>query len=627
MLLALRSGAAPRVPPRNRSARLRTGVAPKGPTEEELEEARRAEERRQKLLHSDRLKTLMSLISGNTKGYYFMEWRRNVRRRRTFKFRRARLRWIYARLFERGRWLSRAFLGWWSNANYIMKRRQILIGGVMRWCLPSVSRALNRWKEWLVIKKAGKDLMQRIAKRMKNQGLAKCFASWVDLLREKEQNEERIRHVMALMLDNSKQYYFDTWRDNVRFLKEPTPQMGDEEILHTFYEVGRITVNRRPKKSGGKKKRERSRRRSAQGPTGTPPVATFLVRFGSVDAWLPGAALTAAREGDGAGRNEAFPVGALVELGSRADLQRAFEELPPGTSVALTDDKLEMCGRVGEVVTGDMGDGTLKLDFSTPGQQTGGGVGWYPAGGLRLLEVPRGSTPHTPSSRGGTALAVGARVRLRRNGRATLPLDMRAAAASVGFVGEVVQTSLGSDAQRSAASPASFGPSHGSPLSFGGSSAGSADSAGSQSSAGRGRKGRRRSRASAAERSLPALAAPAAARRQVPSPPGSESESTSGAQLQKDREADAAALGESLPESLFDMHLNRPLSRVRRGLGTHNARKAMHVLNTPMDNAARASAVWLMEKGGAPQKRGKVAGLSMRELWGGERSSTAQLSS
>ena len=51
----------------------------------------------------------------------------------------------------------------------------------------------------------------------------------------------------------------------------------------------------------------------------------------------------------------------------------------------------------------------------------------------------------------------------------------------------------------------------------------------------------------------------------------------------------------------------------------------MHVLNTPMDNAARTSAVWLMEKGGAPQKRGKVAGLSMKELWGGERSSTAQL--
>ena len=597
-------------------------MAPKGPTEEELEEARRAEERRQKLLHSDRLKTLMSMISGNTMGYYFMEWRRNVRRRRTFKYRRARLRWIYARLFERGRWLSRAFLGWWSNASYIMKRRQILIGGVMRWCLPSVSRALNRWKEWLVIKKAGKDLMQRIAKRMKNQGLAKCFASWVDLLREKEENEERIRHVMALMLGNSKQYYFDTWRDNVRFLKEPTPQMGDEEILHTFYEVGRITVNRKPKKSGGKKKRDRSRRRSAQG-SGTPEVATFLVRFGSVDAWLPGAALTAAREGDGAGRNEAFPVGALVELGSPADLQRAFDELPPGTSVALTDDKLEMCGRVGEVVTGDMGDGTLKLDFSTPGEQTGGGVGWYPAGGLRLLEVPRGSTPHTPSSRGGTALAVGARVRLRRNGRATLPLNMRAAAAAVGFVGEVVQTSLGSDAQRSAAPPASFGPSHGSPLSFGGSSAGSADSAGSQSSAGRGRKGRRRS---SERRSLPALAAPAAARRQVPSPPGSgsEAESNSG-QLQKDREADAAALGESLPESLFDMHLNRPLSRVRRGLGTHNARKAMHVLNTPMDNAARTSAVWLMEKGGAPQKRGKVAGLSMKELWGGERSSTAQL--
>ena len=106
---------------------------------------------------------------------------------------------------------------------------------------------------------------------------------------------------------------------------------------------------------------------------------------------------------------------------------------------------------------------------------------------------------------------------------------------------------------------------------------------------------------------------------------GSGSEAGSGAQLQKD--IDAAALGESLPESLFDMHLNRPLSRVRRGLGTHNARKAMHVLNTPMDDAARASAVWLMEKGGAPQKRGKVAGLSMRELWGGERSSTAQLSS
>ena len=45
-----------------------------------------------------------------------------------------------------------------QNANYVMKRRQILIGGVMRWCLPSVSRALNRWKEWLVVKKAGKDL-------------------------------------------------------------------------------------------------------------------------------------------------------------------------------------------------------------------------------------------------------------------------------------------------------------------------------------------------------------------------------------------------------------------------------------------------------------------------------------
>ena len=64
---------------------------------------------------------------------------------------------------------------------------------------------------------------------------------------------------------------------------------------------------------------------------------------------------------------------------------------------------------------------------------------------LRLLGVQVGRFPAL-----GETLCCDATVvsPLRRNGRATLPLDMRAAAASVGFVGEVVQTSLGSDPPR-----------------------------------------------------------------------------------------------------------------------------------------------------------------------------------
>eukprot|EP01043_Picozoa_sp_COSAG02_P067949 COSAG02_NODE_11104_length_1792_cov_1.678677_1_plen_424_part_01 len=353
-------------------------VAPTGTTEEELEAERRAEERRQKLLLSGRLKQLMATITGNTVGMYFMEWRRNAKRQRTYKFGRARMRWIYSRMFTRGRFLSRAFLGWWSHSHHQIKSRNLIVCGLNRWRQMEASKAINRWKEWLVIKFRGMDLVRRVAMRLRNQSVARCWGAWVQILRDKQEKQEKIKRMLATMMGNTLQYYFSTWADNVKFLKDPDAQIGDKEVLETFYALGKITVNKRIVLPTSETEHE----------------PEFLVQLGDVEVWLPRSALTLCSSHPGTGQHR-LEVGTVVKLvDSKKQLKMAFQALGSSSTVEMTRAKAALCGCEGTVVAPDMGDGTLKIEFS--GQDEN--AGWYPASALELVRPARGFSATSSSS-------------------------------------------------------------------------------------------------------------------------------------------------------------------------------------------------------------------------------------
>ena len=99
----------PMAPPAH-APRLRSDkwVVPVGPTEEELEAERRAEERRQKLIRAA-AEAADGTISGNTVATAFVEWRRNAKRQRTYKYGRDRMMDLCAS-FERGRFRAARIL-------------------------------------------------------------------------------------------------------------------------------------------------------------------------------------------------------------------------------------------------------------------------------------------------------------------------------------------------------------------------------------------------------------------------------------------------------------------------------------------------------------------------------------
>ena len=558
------------VAPPARAPRIRSSkwVAPAGPTEEELRAARRAEHRRQKLIQSGRLKQLMAVIMGKTAGAAFMEWRRNAKRRRTYRFGRGRMRWIYARLFEHGRLLSRAFLGWWSHSHYQIKSRNLIVCGLNRWMQPATSKALNRWKQWLDIKFKGRDLIRRVAMRIKNQAVARCYASWVQILVDKREEEEKIKKILAMMMGNTRQYYFSTWRDNVRFLRDREGQMGDKEVRTTFYEVGKVTVCKR-----------------IVVPTShADNQPDILVQLGDVEVWLPRSALTVCGSRPSTRQLE---VGAAVRLvDSKQDLKSAFQALGSSSTVEMTEAKAAWCGCIGRVIAPNSGDGTVKVDFSGRGGDhpdthlTGvadevPASGWYPASALEL----HGTRVNTSSSEPSEAVAVGAQVRVKRGARAMLPVNAQAAAAGSRYTGEVLE----------APDPAP-GLTIDVPSSRGGSAySGYSDSAGGVGAIGDvlqlgtelgpggadGWPRRRRSGSREGSRRSSQHAQDA-----------SSLLSGVGAAQQRRRRASGSkqrrgSKGDPQPAELFDLHLDRPLSRVADNLGMHYVRRAAHVLNVP----------------------------------------------
>ena len=602
-------------------------VVPHGPTEEEIEAARRAEVRREKLLQSDRLKKLIAMIGGNTLCTMFLDWRRNVKRARTYKFGKARMTWIYARFTAHGRFLSRAYLGWWSHATYQTKMRNLIIAGCNRWRDPEACKALNRWKEWLDIKHRGMDLIRRVAKRMMNQGLTRCFGAWVEMMREKEEQQEKIKKMLAIMLGNAFQYYFSTWRENARFLGDPYAQMGDKEVLAVFYAVGNATINKRiavksPRDNGQEQERE------------------YLVELGSEEAWLPRSALAVvgggSRPGTGESRRDAaIGAGALVKLvEKKKKLKLAFKALGGAATVEFTDEKGQMCGRVGEVVAPDMGDGTLNIDFSGPGGEDGsmGRAGWYPASAVEVVRPARGASVETTASMAEGELGVGSKVRVRGEARAALPVDVQVSAGECHYIGVVLAAPDGSPraASRGGLGAEMFGTARsGGGSSYGGGGSyysgvgGSYSDGGSETGGSVVRLGSRRTimqfgrdyigggdrkerrsdrRRSAGRRSsrdlsdgedggLPGLDEGGRSRRRKGSGGG--------------RREKRKAAKPKTPE-LFELHLDRPLSRVRDNLGMHYSRKAAHVLNSPQKVGDK----------GMPGAPSQIVGLRMKSLWG-----------
>lgn len=561
-------------------------VAPAGPTEEELEAERRAEERRQKLIQSGRLKSLMARIAGNTVGTAFIEWRRNAKRQRTYRYGRDRMRWIYARLSTRGRLLSRGFLGWWSHSHYQMKRRNLIACGLNRWRQMEASKAINRWKEWLDIKFRGMDLVRRVAMRIRNQSVARCWGAWVQVLRDKQEQQEKIKRMLATMMGNALQYYFSTWHDNVKFLLDPDAQMGDKEVLETFYAVGKVTVNKRFVVPASDSENEQE----------------FLVQLGESEVWLPRSALSLCSSHLDTGQHR-LEVGAIVKLvDSKTQLKLAFRALGSSSTVEMTRAKAALCGCEGKVIAPDMGDGTLKVEFSGNGQdeQTPevGNAGWYPASALELVRPARGSSAGSSSS-SSESIEVGSRVRVRRGARATLPADAQAAGESCRYAGKVLavpEPALGLVGML----PAHGGCEGGGYIDPAGGTGTIDDFAqlGKQLVAGvsagwprrrrssSSRDGSRRSsqHAQGASSLLPAVEADRERRR------ASRRKQQRGPQSRGQR-------------ALFDLHLDRPLSRVADNLGMHYARRAAHVLNAPPPR----------DGDGAPSQ---IVGLRMKSLFG-----------
>ena len=559
------------VAPPARAPRIRSSkwVAPVGPTEEELRAARRAEHRRQKLIQSGRLKQLMALVSGNTAGAMFMEWRRNAKRRRTYRFGRARMRWIYARLFEHGRLLSRAFLGWWSHSHYQIKSRNLIVCGLNRWMHMAASKAMNRWKQWLDIKFKGRDLIRRVAMRIKNQAVARCYTSWAQILREKREQEEKIKQILATMMGNTRQYYFSTWRDNVRFLLDREGQMGDKEVRETFYEVGKVTVCKRIVVPTSHADNE----------------PDILVQLGDVEVWLPRSALTVCGSRPSTRQLE---VGAVVQLvDSKQQLKAAFQALGSSPTVEMTEAKAAWCGCEGRVIAPNLGDGTVKVDFSGRGGDhpdthlTGVAndvptSGWYPASALELVRPAHGTRVNTSSSEPSESVEVGAQVRVKRAARPMLPADAQAAASDCRYTGEVLE----------APDPAP-GLTIDVPSSRGGSAySGYSDSAGGAGGigdflslgtelapVGAGGWPRRRRSGSREGSRRPSQHAQGAS--SLLPRVGAAQRRASGSKQRR------GSKGDPQPPALFDLHLDRPLSRVADNLGMHYVRRAAHVLNVP----------------------------------------------
>ena len=77
----------------------------------------------------------------------FREWRRNVRRSRTFMFGHERMRWIYGRFTTDGRTMSRALLGWVYNIRRLKRHARLLFQAIARW-QSTMKVRVRLGKEW-----------------------------------------------------------------------------------------------------------------------------------------------------------------------------------------------------------------------------------------------------------------------------------------------------------------------------------------------------------------------------------------------------------------------------------------------------------------------------------------------
>ena len=421
------------------------------------------------------------------------------------------------------------------------------------------------------------------------------------------------------MMGNTFQYYFTTWHENVRFLRDPDAQMGDKEVLAVFYAVGNATVNKRI---------------VVPEPERVVTEPEFLVQLGDVEVWLPRSALALVGSRPNTAEQQVTP-GALVKLvEKKKQLKKAFQALGSSSTVEMTAEKAAMCGCVGEVLVPDLGDGTLKIDFSGNSEQdaissaaaaAAAAGGWYPASAAELVQPARGTTADTTSSMSSGAIGVGSQVRVRRDARVTLPVDAQVAAADCRHTGEVLA------APDSGPPPGPGGLSVDVPSSYGGSAY--SGSYGSESSGDHGGIGSilrglgkdfltgaggggsgwpRRRRSGGGSNSSSSTGDSRRGSQQdfddalLPAveDDGRHNRRTSRKQQHGRRGGRRRGRSKSdAPPELFDLHLDRPLSRVADNLGMHYARKAAHVLNSPPPRNKR----------GAPSQ---IVGLRAKSLFG-----------
>jgi hypothetical protein len=254
----------PSAPPPHRRRQRPGDDAPSGPTFEQLA-AQRAAEARARKLAKQRAKEILSLLGvGQMTAYAFATWHRNVRRTRTFLYRRERMRWIYARFNLRGRDMSAALLGWLASVHARQRQRMRVHGALRRWRMPPLSRALNRWLEFVAQRRHMKDLMRRVAQRMMNSCFVRCFAAWVLMVADKHEHEAKLRGIMALMSGNSLYTAFHTWRDNVRILRS-AGFAEHEEVRQLFLSMGGAALQR----SAPRRNRTRAAAKHAPSHAGT----------------------------------------------------------------------------------------------------------------------------------------------------------------------------------------------------------------------------------------------------------------------------------------------------------------------------------------------------------------------